>query len=77
MNRDTLLNLVLSLAACSGVSMALDPARYMKPPVVSFVDAAKPACWSRAYTADHMTSHPKQKVSSIAISYVPAKKNRG
>ena len=43
------------------------------PPVVGFLDAAKPQCWARSYDAAHMTAHPKQKVTAIAVSYVVEK----
>ncbi len=58
----------LSLA---GIAAADVPPARTAPPVVGFIDGAKSYCWARAYTADHMTSHPRQKVSSIAFVYTP------
>ncbi len=48
------------------------PAR-TEPPIVGFVDTAKPFCYARAYDSAHMKAHPKQKVTGIALTYVPEK----
>jgi len=49
------------------------PAR-TEPPIVGFIDSAKPFCYARTYDEAHMKAHPKQKVSAIAITYVPEKR---
>lgn len=38
---------------------------------VGFLDVSEPGCWSREYSAAHMTKHPKQKVTSIVFTYAP------
>jgi hypothetical protein len=70
MNRNSFTKLTIALAICAGTAAAQAPVR-TNPPVVGFIDASKSYCWARSYTADHMTSHPKQKVSSIAFLYTP------
>jgi len=76
MNHNRLTKLTIAAAICAGAAAAQTPAR-TTPPVVAFVDTAKSYCWARSYTADHMTSHPKQKVSSIAFIYTPTIKSQG
>lgn len=44
-----------------------------EPPIVGFIDTAKPFCYARDYDAAHMKAHPKQKVTGIALTYVPEK----
>lgn len=44
-----------------------------EPPVVGFIDTAKPFCYARTYDDAHMKAHPKQKVTGIALAYVPEK----
>ncbi|MFT3811437.1 MAG: hypothetical protein QM698_16110 [Micropepsaceae bacterium] len=44
-----------------------------EPPVVGFIDTAKPFCYARTYDDAHMKAHPKQKVTGIALTYVPEK----
>ncbi len=44
-----------------------------EPPVVGFIDTARPFCYAREYDAAHMKSHPRQKVTGIALTYVPEK----
>lgn len=48
------------------------PAR-SEPPIVGFIDSAKPFCYARSYDAAHMKAHPKQKVTAIALTYLPEK----
>lgn len=65
-----------AVLAVSGVALADEappPPVRTEPPVVGFVDTAKPFCYARAYDADHMAKHPKQKVTAIALAYVPEK----
>ncbi len=62
----TLLTAPLALAQDS------PPAR-TEPPIVGWIDSAKPFCYARAYDADHMAKHPRQKVTAIALTYVPEK----
>ena len=76
MNRNSFTKLTIALAICAGTAAAQAPVR-TTPPVVGFIDASKSYCWARSYTADHMTSHPKQTVSSIAFLYTPTVKVEG
>lgn len=52
------------------------PAR-TEPLIVGWIDTAKPFCYAREYDAAHMAKHPKQKVTSLALTYVPEKVSFG
>lgn len=41
------------------------------PSKIGFLDPAKPACFARSYSAEHLTAHPRQKVADIAFVYRP------
>lgn len=68
----TLLAVAPALAPTLADEAPPPPAR-TEPPVVGFIDAAKPFCYARDYDAAHMKAHPKQKVTAIALTYVPEK----
>ena len=40
-------------------------------PMVGSINAGAPACFARAYSAEHMANHPRQKVTDIAVTYRP------
>lgn len=72
----------IAIAALVGLIPALAPALAdeappppvrTEPPIVGFIDTARPFCYARAYDAAHMKAHPKQKVTAIALAYVPEK----
>lgn len=64
---------ILTLLAVPAVLANEPPPTRTEPPVVGWIDAAKPFCYARSYDAAHMAKHPRQKVTAIAISYVPEK----
>jgi hypothetical protein len=39
--------------------------------MIGFLDPKVPACFSRDYDAAHLRAHPAQRVSGIALIYVP------
>lgn len=41
-------------------------------PIIGFLNPNSAACFSRNYTAPHMRSHRKQRVSGIALIYTPS-----
>lgn len=62
--------IVLSAAAASLSPAGAQQARNSVPPA-AFVDPLVATCFARAYSADHMRSHPRQKVTDIAMIYRP------
>lgn len=70
-----LLAAMILVAGLSSPSLAdeIPPPARTTPPVVSFVDTAKPVCWARTYDEAHLKKNPVQKVTDIAFAYVPEK----
>ena len=64
---------VLAASPAAWADAAPPPPERTTPPIVGFLDAAKPACWARSYDAAHLKAHPKQKVAAIAFTYTPDK----
>ncbi len=56
----------LAFLACSGGIAAQSQAQ-----MIGFLNPETPACFDRDYDAAHMRAHPGQRVSGIALIYVP------
>lgn len=62
--------IVLSAAVASLSPASAQSARKSAPPI-AFIDPLSATCFARAYSAEHMRSHPRQKVTDIAFIYRP------
>lgn len=65
--------IALAALASARADEAPPPPTRTEPPIVGFIDSAKPFCYARTYDEAHMKAHPKQKVTGIALAYVPEK----
>ena len=65
-------NLTIAVAALAAAVAAGAPALAQGPFAALFGAAGEGACYSRSYDAAHLATHPRQRVTSIAIAYRPS-----